>query len=165
MPEHCILVDESLTTGRQSMGLTAGALPHDTIQNMGGSIGYGTPVATGAAIACPDRRVFTIVGDGSAMYTIQSLWTQARESLNVTTIVFANHSYQILKSEYANMGFGAPGPQALAMIDIGNPRIDWVAMGTSMGVPSVRVETAEDFYAQMVRTVAESGPALIEVCL
>lgn len=165
MPEHCILVDESLTTGRQSMGLTAGALPHDTIQNMGGSIGYGTPVATGAAIACPDRRVFTIVGDGSAMYTIQSLWTQARESLNVTTIVFANHSYQILKSEYANMGFGAPGPQALAMIDIGNPRIDWVAMGTSMGVPSVRVETAEDFHAQMVRTVGESGPALIEVCL
>jgi acetolactate synthase-1/2/3 large subunit len=125
-----------LTTGRESMGLTAGALPHDTIQNMGGSIGYGTPVATGAALACPDRRVFCMVGDGSAMYTIQSLWTQAREGLNVTTIIFANHSYQILKTEFANMGFGAPGPQALAMIDIDKPRIDWVAMGTSMGVPS-----------------------------
>jgi acetolactate synthase-1/2/3 large subunit len=165
MPEHCILVDESLTTGRESMGLTAGALPHDTIQNMGGSIGYGTPVATGAALACPDRRVFCMVGDGSAMYTIQSLWTQARESLNVTTIIFANHSYQILKTEFANMGFGAPGPQALAMIDIDKPRIDWVAMGTSMGVPSHRVTTAEDFHKSMVNSVREDGPVLIEVAL
>jgi len=165
MPEHCILVDESLTTGRESMGLTAGALPHDTIQNMGGSIGYGTPVATGAALACPDRRVFCIVGDGSAMYTIQSLWTQAREGLNVTTIIFANHSYQILKTEFANMGFGAPGPQALAMIDIDKPRIDWVAMGTSMGVPSHRVTTAEDFHKSMVNSVREAGPVLIEVAL
>ncbi len=165
MPEHCILVDESLTTGRESMGLTAGALPHDTIQNMGGSIGYGTPVATGAALACPDRRVFCMVGDGSAMYTIQSLWTQAREGLNVTTIIFANHSYQILKTEFANMGFGAPGPQALAMIDIDKPRIDWVAMGTSMGVPSQRVTTAEDFHKSMVNSVREAGPVLIEVAL
>ncbi|WP_029915028.1 acetolactate synthase large subunit [Caulobacter sp. UNC358MFTsu5.1] len=165
MPEHCILVDESLTTGRESMGLTAGALPHDTIQNMGGSIGYGTPVATGAALACPDRRVFCMVGDGSAMYTIQSLWTQAREGLNVTTIIFANHSYQILKTEFANMGFGAPGPQALAMIDIDKPRIDWVAMGTSMGVPSHRVTTAEDFHKSMVNSVREAGPVLIEVAL
>jgi acetolactate synthase-1/2/3 large subunit len=165
MPEHCILVDESLTTGRESMGLTAGALPHDTIQNMGGSIGYGTPVATGAALACPDRRVFCMVGDGSAMYTIQSLWTQAREGLNVTTIIFANHSYQILKTEFANMGFGAPGPQALAMIDIDRPRIDWVAMGTSMGVPSHRVTTAEDFHKSMVNSVREAGPVLIEVAL
>ena len=165
MPEGCILVDESLTTGRETMGYTAGALPHDNIQNMGGSIGYGTPVATGAALACPERRVFCIVGDGSAMYTIQSLWTQARESLNVTTIVFANHSDQILKTEFANMGFGPPGPQALAMIDIDTPRIDWVSMGQSMGVPSVSVATVEDFHAAMVRSVSEPGPQLIEVCL
>ena len=165
MPEQCVLVDESLTTGRESMGLTAGALPHDTIQNMGGSIGYGTPVATGAALACPDRRVFCIVGDGSAMYTIQSLWTQAREGLAVTTVIFANHSYQILKAEFANMGFGAPGPQALAMIDIDKPRIDWVAMGKSMGVPSQSVTTAEDFHQAMVESVRTQGPVLIEVCL
>jgi acetolactate synthase-1/2/3 large subunit len=165
MPENVILVDESLTTGRESLGLTAGAKPHDVIQNMGGSIGYGTPVATGAAVACPDRRVFCMVGDGSAMYTIQSLWTQARESLNVTTIIFANHSYQILKTEFANMGFGPPGPQALAMIDIGNPRIDWVAMGKSMGVPSKRVETAEAFAQAMIDSVGEAGPVLIEVAL
>ena len=165
MPEHCILVDESLTTGRESMGLTAGALPHDTIQNMGGSIGYSTPVATGAAIACPDRRVFCMVGDGSAMYTIQSLWTQAREGLNVTTIVFANDSYQILKGEYASMGFGAPGPQASAMIDIGRPSIDWVAMGRSLGVPAVSVSDAAGFHASLIRSAQEPGPSLIEVKL
>ena len=165
MPEHCILVDESLTTGRETMGLTAGALPHDTIQNMGGSIGYGTPVATGAALACPDRRVFCMVGDGSAMYTIQSLWTQAREGLNVTTIIFANNSYQILKAEFANMGFGAPGPQALAMIDIDRPTIDWVAMAKSMGVPAVSIDNAGDFHASMVRSAREPGPSLIEVKL
>ena len=165
LPENAILVDESLTTGRESMGLTAGAAPHDTLQNMGGSIGFSTPVSTGAALACPDRRVVCMVGDGSAMYTIQSLWTQARESLNVTTVVFANHSYQILKSEFANMGFGAPGPQALAMIDIDRPRIDWQAMGRSMGVPSVAVTTAEDLHAQLRIANTEPGPKLIEVCL
>ena len=165
LPENAILVDESLTTGRETLGLTAGARPHDVLQNMGGSIGFGTPVATGAALACPDRRVFCMVGDGSAMYTIQSLWTQARESLNVTTIVFANNSYQILKVEYANMGFGAPGPQALGLIDIDRPRIDWVAMGKSMGCPAVRVDNARDFHDSMVRSAGEPGPLLIEVCL
>ncbi|SDG71351.1 MULTISPECIES: acetolactate synthase large subunit [unclassified Duganella] len=165
LPEHCILVDESLTTGRETMGLTVGAAPHDLINNMGGSIGYGTPVATGAALACPDRRVFCMVGDGSAMYTIQSLWTQAREGLNVTTIIFANNSYAILKAEYANMGAGAPGPQALAMIDIDKPRIDWLAMATSMGVPAVSVDTAEGFHKAMVNSAREQGPTLIEVRL
>lgn len=165
MPENAILVDESLTTGRETMGHTAGAVPHDTIQNMGGSIGYGTPVATGAALASPDRRVVCIVGDGSAMYTIQSLWTQAREQLNVTTVIFANRSYQILKAEYANMGFGAPGPQALAMIDIDRPTIDWLAMGKSMGVPAVSVGSAEEFFTAMQRCNATPGPSLIEVRL
>jgi acetolactate synthase-1/2/3 large subunit len=165
LPENAILVDESLTTGRESMGLTAGALPHDNLQNMGGSIGFGTPVATGAALACPDRRTFCMVGDGSAMYTIQSLWTQAREGLNVTTIIFANNSYNILKLEFNNMGFGAPGPQALGLIDIGKPRIDWVAMGKSMGVPSVSVDNARDFYTAMVNSASEPGPSLIEVRL
>lgn len=165
LPDNAILVDESLTTGRETLGLTAGARPHDVLQNMGGSIGFGTPVATGAALACPDRRVFCMVGDGSAMYTIQSLWTQARESLNVTTIIFANNSYQILKLEFANMGFGKPGPRASAMIDIDKPRIDWVAMGTSMGVPSVRVDNAGDFYQAMARSSKEQGPMLIEVAL
>ena len=165
MPDNCILVDESLTTGRESMGYTVGARPHDLINNLGGSIGYGTPVATGAALACPDRRTFCMVGDGSAMYTIQSLWTQAREGLPVTTIIFANNSYAILKAEYANMGAGKPGPQALAMIDIDRPTIDWVAMAKSMGVPGVSVDSAEGFYQAMVRSAQEPGPSLIEVKL
>ena len=93
------------------------------------------------------------------------LWTQAREGLNVTTIVFANNSYEILKLEFANMGFGTPGPQALGLIDIDRPRIDWVAMGRSMGCASVRVENARDFYTSMINSVLEPGPALIEVCL
>ncbi|MFM0075874.1 acetolactate synthase large subunit [Paraburkholderia sediminicola] len=165
LPEHCIVVDESLTTGRESMNLTMGALPHDLINNMGGSIGYATPVATGAALACPDRRVFCMVGDGSAMYTIQSLWTQARESLNVTTIIFANNSYAILKAEYANMGAGTPGERAMSMIDIDKPRIDWLAMAKSMGVPAVAVDTAESFHKAMRDSVREPGPCLIEVRL
>jgi acetolactate synthase-1/2/3 large subunit len=165
IPENCIVVDESLTTGRESMGHTLGALPHDLINNMGGSIGYATPVATGAALACPDRRVFCMVGDGSAMYTIQSLWTQAREGLNVTTVIFANNSYAILKAEYANMGAGTPGARALSMIDIDRPRIDWQAMAKSMGVPSVSVETAEAFHKAMADSVRTPGPVLIEVRL
>jgi acetolactate synthase-1/2/3 large subunit len=167
MPENCILVDESLTTGRETMGYTMGAAPHDLINNMGGSIGYATPVATGAAVACPDRRVFCMVGDGSAMYTIQSLWTQARENLNVTTIIFANNTYNILKAEYTNMGAGTgtPGPRALSMIDIDNPSIDWRAMAKSMGVPSVSVDTAEAFTTAMINAAREPGPNLIEVKL
>jgi acetolactate synthase-1/2/3 large subunit len=141
------------------------AARHDLINNMGGSIGYATPVATGAALACPDRRVFCMVGDGSAMYTIQSLWTQAREGLNITTIIFANNSYAILKAEYANMGAGAPGPQALAMIDIDRPSINWLAMAKSMGVPAVSVDSAEGFHKAMVDSTREQGPTLIEVRL
>ena len=165
LPENAILVDESVTTGRESFGLTAGAAPHVQLQNMGGSIGYGTPVATGAALACPDRRVVCMVGDGSAMYTIQSLWTQAREGLNVTTIVFANRTYQILKTEYNAMGAGTPGPQALAMIDIDRPTIDWVGMGKSLGCRSVRVEEAGEFFKTLQASFREPGPTLIEVVL
>jgi acetolactate synthase-1/2/3 large subunit len=165
IPEGCIVVDESLTTGRESMGLTQGALPHDLINNLGGSIGYATPVATGAALACPGRRVFCMVGDGSAMYTIQSLWTHSREQLDITTIIFANNSYAILKAEYANMGAGTPGARALSMIDIDRPRIDWQAMARSMGVPAVAVDTAQDFHRAMADSTREPGPRLIEVRL
>ena len=165
IPENAIVVDESLTTGRETMGCTMGARPHDMINNLGGSIGYSPPVATGTAMACPDRRTICMVGDGSAMYTIQSLWTQAREQLPVTTVIFANNQYAILKAEYANMGAGAPGPRAMAMIDIDRPTIDWVAMARSMGVPGVQVDTAEDFYRELVRSCETDAPCLIEVRL
>ena len=165
LPEDCILVDESLTTGRETMGYTVGARRHDLINNMGGSIGYSPPVATGCALACPDRRVVCMTGDGSAMYTIQALWTQARESLDITTIIFANNQYAILKAEYSNMGAGTPGAQAMAMIDIDRPTIDWCAMAKSMGVPAVSVSNAEDLHDAIVRSAGEPGPKLIEVKL
>ena len=113
IPENAIVVDESITTGRGFFPPTAAAAPHDWLQNMGGSIGFSTPVATGAAVACPDRKVICMVGDGSAMYTLQSLWTQAREGLNVVTIVFANRIYQILRGEFDGVGAGEPGQRAL----------------------------------------------------
>ncbi len=166
IPENGIVVDESLTSGRESMSYTLGALPHDMINNLGGSIGYSPPVATGAAIACTDRRTLCLVGDGSAMYTIQALWTQSREQLPVTTVVFANNSYNILKAEYSNMGAGEElGAHALSMIDIDRPTIDWLAMAKSMGVPGVRVETAEDLTKALRDVNHEAGPKLIEVKL
>ena len=122
------MVDEFVTTGRQFFPPTAAANPHDWLQNMGGSIGFSTPVATGAAIACPDRKVICMVGDGSAMYTLQSLWTQAREGLNVLTIVFANRIYQILRGEFDGVGAGEPGQRALDMLKIDRPTLDWVSL-------------------------------------
>jgi acetolactate synthase-1/2/3 large subunit len=165
MPEGSILVDESVTTGRESFGVTAGAAPHDNLQNMGGSIGFGTPVSTGAAIACPDRPVLCVVGDGSAMYTIQSLWTQVREGLNVTTIVCANRSYQILKNEFKAVGAGVPGSNALSMLDIDNPTLDFVALAKGMGMSATKVASAEDLCRAIERGFAAQGPCLIEAQL
>jgi acetolactate synthase I/II/III large subunit len=163
MPEGAIVVDESVTTGRGFFPFTAGAPPHDWLQNMGGSIGYGTPVGTGAAIACPDRKVICLVGDGSAMYTIQSLWTQAREGLDVTTVIFANRTYQILKGELANVGAGNPGRKAMDMLNIDQPTIDFVALAKGMGVPARAVTTADEFNKALEEAIAEPGPRLIEV--
>ena len=112
---------------------------------MGGSIGFSTPVATGAAVACPDRKVICMVGDGSAMYTIQSLWTQAREGLNVLTIVFANRIYQILRGEFDGVGAGAPGQRAMDMLKIDKPTLDFVGLAKSMGVAGRAVTTADEF--------------------
>ena len=165
IPEHAIIVDESITTGRGFFPPTAAAAPHDWLQNMGGSIGFSTPVATGAAVACPDRKVICMVGDGSAMYTIQSLWTQARENLNVVTIVFANRIYQILRGEFDGVGAGEPGQRALDMLKIDRPTIDFVALAKGMGVPARAVATADDFNKALAEAIAEPGPRLIEVQL
>jgi acetolactate synthase-1/2/3 large subunit len=130
---------------------------------MGGSIGFSTPVATGAAVACPDRKVICMVGDGSAMYTIQSLWTQAREGLNVVTIVFANRIYQILRGEFDGVGAGAPGNRAMDMLKIDNPTLDFVGLAKSMGVAGRAVTTADEFNVALAEAIAEPGPRLIEV--
>ncbi len=163
IPENAIVVDESITTGRAFFPPTAAAAPHDWLQNMGGSIGFSTPVATGAAIACPDRKVICMVGDGSAMYTLQSLWTQAREGLNVVTIVFANRIYQILRGEFDNVGAGEPGQRAQDMLKLDRPTLDFVAMAKGMGVPARAVANADDFNKALAEAVAEPGPRLIEV--
>lgn len=165
IPENAIVVDESITTGRGFFPPTAAAKPHDWLQNMGGSIGFSTPVATGAAVACPDRKVICMVGDGSAMYTLQSLWTQAREGLDVTTVVFANRSYQILKGEFAGVEAGEPGEKAKDMLSLDNPTLDWVSLAKGMGVPGRSVTTAEDFHKALSDSVAGSGPRLIEVVM
>jgi acetolactate synthase-1/2/3 large subunit len=165
IPEQAIVVDESVTTGRGFYPLTAGAPPHDWLQNMGGSIGYGMPVAVGAAVACPDRKVLALIGDGSGMYTVQALWTMAREGLDVTAVIWANRTYQILKGEFDNVGAGKPGQKANDMLEIGRPDLDWVALATGMGVPASRATDCESLTKQVQRGLAEAGPHLIEVVL
>jgi acetolactate synthase-1/2/3 large subunit len=163
LPENAIVVDESITTGRGFFPPTAASAPHDWLQNMGGSIGFSTPIATGAAVACPDRKVICLVGDGSAMYTIQSLWTQARENLDVVTIVFANRIYQILRGEFDGVGAGEPGQRALDMLKIDRPTLDFVALAKGMGVPGRAVASADELNKALAEAVAEPGPRLIEV--
>ncbi|WP_038201147.1 acetolactate synthase large subunit [Xenophilus azovorans] len=165
IPENAIVVDEAISTGRAFDATTRDAAPHDWLTNMGGSIGYGLPVAVGAAIAAPGRRVLALEGDGSAMYTLQALWTMARESLNVTVVVFANRSYQILRGEYAQVGAGSPGRRAGDMLGIDRPALDWVALASGQGVPACRVSTLGQFGDAVRRANATEGPSLVELVL
>jgi acetolactate synthase-1/2/3 large subunit len=163
LPENAIVVDESVTFGRAFSAATAGALPHDWLTGTGGSIGFAMPVAVGAAIAAPDRRVVVLEGDGSGMYTLQALWTMAREGLNATVVVFANRSYQILKGEFLGVGAGEPGPRASQMLSLDQPALDWLALARGMGVPATRAEDLGAFAEQFARSVATPGPSLIEL--
>ena len=165
MPEDAIVVDESITSGREFFPSTAGAPPHDWMNNRGGSIGYGMPVSVGAAVACPDRKVIALVGDGSAMYTVQSLWTMAREGLDITILIFSNGSYNILRGELTNVGVQNPGPRAVDMLSIDRPDLDWVSMAKSMGVEAARCRTAEDLVKAMDAGLHNEGPYLIEVAI
>lgn len=165
LPEGAIIIDEAATSGLAPYGLTAGAAPHDYLGLTGGSIGWGLPVAVGAAIACPDRKVVCLHGDGGAMYTIQSLWTQARENLDVINVIFSNRSYAILNIELARVGAGNGGPKALSMLDISRPDLNFVSLAQGMGVQAARVDTAEAFAAEFADAVAARGPRLIEVML
>jgi acetolactate synthase-1/2/3 large subunit len=165
LPENAIVVDEAMTSGRGFMAATAGAPPHDWLGNTGGSIGIALPLAVGAAIACPARRVLCLTADGSGMYTAQALWTMAREGLNVTTLVFANHTYAILQREFAGLGVGAPGPRAAELFNIGRPDLDWVHLAKGMGVPGSRVTTLDAFAKALREGFETDGPTLIEVPL
>ncbi|KIN74957.1 Thiamine pyrophosphate-binding domain protein [Sulfitobacter noctilucae] len=165
IPENAIVVDEAITTGRAFFPDTAGAPKHTWLNNCGGSIGYGMPVAIGAAVACPDRKVLGLIGDGSAMYTVQALWTMARENLDITILIFANRTYQILRGELTNVGVGNPGPRAIDMLSLDRPALDWVQMAQSMGVDAVRVEDCEGLEEAMEAGLAASSPRLIQVDL
>lgn len=165
IPENAIVVDESVTTGREFFPETAGAPPHDWINNRGGSIGYGLPVAIGAAIACPDRKVIAMIGDGSAMYTVQALWTMAREKQDITVLIFANGSYNILRGELTNVGVRNPGPRAVDMLSLSRPDLDWVMMAKGMGVTASKATTCEELTRALGASLAMGGPNLIQVAL
>jgi acetolactate synthase-1/2/3 large subunit len=165
LPEQAIVVDEAVSSGRSIGGVTATAAPHDWLTAMGGSIGFGLPNAIGAAIAAPGRKVLALEGDGSAMYTVQSLWTMAREGLDVTILVFANRAYRILQGEYAGVGAGTPGPRAQQMLSLEQPTIDWVPLARSLGVEAGRATDLEGLARELARGFASSGPYLVEAVL
>jgi acetolactate synthase I/II/III large subunit len=163
LPNGAIISDEGATAGGGVHRYAANIEPHDHLTLTGGAIGQGIPVAAGAAVACPDRKVVCLHGDGGAMYTLQALWTQARESLDVTTVIFANRSYAILNIELARVGAGEPGPRAISMLDLHNPELDWVKLASGMGVEASRAESVEQFAAQFASAMKHRGPRLIEV--
>ena len=163
LPEQAIVVDESNTSGVLLAQATAGAPAHDWLTLTGGAIGYGIPAAVGAAVAAPHRPVLCLESDGSAMYTISGLWTQARENLNVTTVLYNNSAYDILRIELQRVGAGSsPGPEALALLDLSDPTIDFVKISEGMGVPARRVTTAEELADALRAAFAEPGPHLID---
>jgi len=164
LPEGAIVCDEANTSGLWLPAATAGAPPHDWLSLTGGAIGQGLPLATGAAIACPDRPVLALEADGSAMYTAQALWTHAREQLDVTTVIFSNRAYAILTMELERTGAPA-GPTARDLLDLSRPDVDFTALATGMGVPASRAATAAEFAVQLKSALAESGPHLIEAAL
>ncbi|GGG20232.1 acetolactate synthase I/II/III large subunit [Rhodococcoides trifolii] len=162
LPDNAIVVDEANTSGFALPAATAGAPRHSLLTLTGGAIGQGMPVAVGAAIAAPDRRVVNLESDGSALYTIQALWTQARENLDVTTILINNSSYAILRMELLRVGADNPGPRALEMLDLSKPDVDFTAIATGLGVSAVRVTTVDELVDAIERANSTPGPSLIE---
>jgi acetolactate synthase-1/2/3 large subunit len=165
LPEGAIVSDEGNTAGLFAPGATAGSPPHDWLCLTGGAIGQGLPVAVGAAIAAPDRRVLALEADGSALYTVQSWWTMARESLDVTTVILNNHSYAVLNMELDRVGAEAPGPRARDMLDLGRPDLDFVQIARGLGIPGARAETAEQFADELARSLATPGPSVVEALI
>lgn len=164
-PEHAIYAEEAATSSLHLAMMTARARPHDHLALTGGSIGLGLPLAVGAAIACPDRKVVCPHGDGGAAYTLQALWTMAREKLDITTVIYANRSYAILNFELMRVGAIGAGPKAMSMLDLHNPEINWTSIATGLGIEASRAETAEQFSAQYESAMKQRGPRLIEAMI
>ena len=165
LPEGAIVMDESATSGLPFYAMSGGAPPHTLLSLTGGAIGQGLPVATGAAIACPDRKVIAFQADGSGAYTLQSLWTQAREGLDVVTLLCSNRAYRILQVELVRAGIAEPGPKARSLTQLDRPELDWVSLARGFGVPGRRVETAQELEEALARALAEPGPQLIEMMI
>ncbi len=161
MPEDVIVCTDS-GGGNAAYPFCQNTAPNSWLSLTGGAIGQGGPCSTGAALACPDRPVLAMLGDGGAAYTNQSFWTQAREGLNVTTVIFANHSYNILNVEYGRLGVTEVGDIAASLFDIGNPRMDWVKMAESFGVPGAQADTAEQLCELLEQGYSSPGPFLIQ---
>jgi acetolactate synthase-1/2/3 large subunit len=164
-PEGAVVVDESNTSGVAYFPAAASAPPHSCLSLTGGAIGFGPPVATGAAIACPERPVINLQADGSALYTPQALWTQAREGLDVTTVICANGDYRILRYELGKLGVDRSGAAAAGLTDLGRPPVDWVALAAGFGVPGRRAETADELNDALAAAQAEPGPHVVQACL
>lgn len=165
LPANAIVCDESNTAGLFCYEAAAASPPHDWLTLTGGSIGQGLPLATGAAIACPERRVIALEADGSALYTIQALWTQAREGLDVTNVILNNGAYAILRLEMIRAGVNQLSEAANALFDLKRPAIDFCSIARGFGVPAERVETPAALTAALTRSYASPGPALIEVMI
>ncbi len=165
MPENCIVIDEAVSSSRVVTAATMGAKQHDWLNITGGAIGWGLAAAVGAAVACPDRKVIALEGDGSAMYGIQALWTMARENLDVTTIIFSNRGYRILHAELANLGVDSAGLNSTRLFDVANPLLDFVALARGHGVEALKVSTAEEFAQAFARAMNQTGPFLIEAVI
>ena len=165
LPEQAIVCDESITQGREFPLYSVSSAPHDWLMLTGGAIGIGLPLATGAAVACPDRKVVTLQADGSGMYTLQALWTQARENLDCLTIILANRSYATLHGEMKNVGVQEPGRNARRMLDLQEPSLEWVSLARGMGVDAVSVDTIEGFADALRAGLKRRGPFLIEALI
>jgi acetolactate synthase I/II/III large subunit len=164
LPDNAIVIDEAISFGRGFFANTRAAPKHDWMMLTGGAIGDGMPMSVGAAIAAPGRRVVGLQADGSAMYTLSALWTQARERLDVTTIIFANRKYAILLGELVNVGAN-PGRTALSMMDLSNPALDWCQLAGGMGVPAARAASLDEFNTLLATSFERSGPFLIELMI
>ena len=165
MPEGTIVSNDGATSAGGMIEASRSARPHDFLALTGGAIGHGMPLAVGAAVACPDRKVLTLAGDGSAAYTLQALWTQARERLDVTTVVYSNRAYKILKVELGRVGASNAGPKAMRLLDLGDPEMNWVAIANGFGVQASRAETIAQFNDQFRDAMSQPGPRLIEAMI
>ena len=165
LPEQAILSDEGVTCGLDIYNCTESAAPHDWLTLTGGAIGQGLPLSLGAAVACPDRKVVALQADGSAMYTVQALWTMAREKADVTVVLLNNRSYAILNIEMARVGAGQPNDKMLSMLNLSPPSIDWVQIAQGMGVRASCAHTADEFHLQFAEAMEMKGPYLIEAVI